>query len=87
MKNPIALFTGFRALWAAPALAQQPAPSQPPEQIQDSPEVVAELGGEKAVIAVPALATPAVTTVLEPPAVAGADDEATPSSRKRPAAR
>jgi hypothetical protein len=31
--------------------------------------------------------TPAVTTVLEPPTAASADDEATPSSRKRPAAR
>ncbi|WP_409574759.1 Tol-Pal system beta propeller repeat protein TolB [Sphingopyxis sp. PET50] len=51
------------ALGATSASAQQSAPAQPAEQVQDSPEVVAELGGEKAVIAVPALATPAVTTV------------------------
>ncbi|WP_407696666.1 MULTISPECIES: Tol-Pal system beta propeller repeat protein TolB [Sphingopyxis] len=63
MKTPLALAMSFLALGAAPAFAQQPTPPQPAEQVQDSPEVVAEIGSEKSVIAIPALATPAVTTV------------------------
>lgn len=52
----------FTAIASTPAMAQS-ITSQPAEQVQDSPEVVAERTSERAVIAVPAFATPAVTNV------------------------
>ena len=60
-KIKAALLLGFAT--ATPVMAQQATTPPPAEQVQDSPEVVAERGAERTVIAIPALATASAQSV------------------------